>query len=260
MEPSVEGLVGDTPPFHMPVFVLTHHFREPLAMKGGTTFHFVTDGIQAALQQARRVAGGKDVLIGGGARVVQQYLAAGLVDEMTVSVVPIFLGGGERLYDSVGGPDRRLEQVRVVEAGAGSGASTLPGGEELFMKGKYREKSSFGPPDPLLAPGGRARGGALAGVSRETTHQGAQPRYGASSRTIVPLPGVLLTTNLAPTLVARSRIPTSPKCPASVISPWWGTRPRPSSLTDRRTLRVPNLTESFTPRACACFSTFVIAS
>jgi dihydrofolate reductase len=86
----------------MPVFVLTHHARESVPMKGGTTFHFVTDGIQSALQQARRVAGGKDVLIGGGARVVQQYLAGGLVDEMTVSVVPIFLGGGDRLFDNVG--------------------------------------------------------------------------------------------------------------------------------------------------------------
>jgi dihydrofolate reductase len=114
--PQWKGWWGDNPPFHMPVFVLTHHRRAPLPMKGGTTFHFVTDGIQSALQQARRAAGGKDVIIGGGARVVQQYLAGGLVDEMTVSVVPIFLGGGDRLFDNVSGPDQRLEQVRVVEA------------------------------------------------------------------------------------------------------------------------------------------------
>ena len=111
-----KGWWGDDPPYHMPVFVLTHHPREPLPMKGGTTFQFVTDGIQSALQHARRVAGDKDVLIGGGANVVQQYLAAGLVDEINVSLVPRFLGGGARLFDNVGGPDQRLEQVRVVEA------------------------------------------------------------------------------------------------------------------------------------------------
>jgi dihydrofolate reductase len=111
-----KGWWGDDPPYHMPVFVLTHHPREPLPMEGGTTFYFVTDGIQSALQQARRAAGDKDVLIGGGANVVQQYLAAGLVDEVNVSLVPIFLGDGARLFDSVGRPDQRLEQVRVVEA------------------------------------------------------------------------------------------------------------------------------------------------
>jgi dihydrofolate reductase len=111
-----KGWWGDDPPYHMPVFVLTHHARESLPMKGGTTFHFVTDGIQSALQQATRVAGDKDVLIGGGANVVQQYLAAGLVDEINVSVAPVLLGGGTRLFDNVGGPNQRLEQIRVVEA------------------------------------------------------------------------------------------------------------------------------------------------
>jgi dihydrofolate reductase len=111
-----QGWWGDNPPFHMPVFVLTHHSREPLAMKGGTTFHFITDGIQSALEQSRRVAAGKDVLIGGGASAVQQYLAAGLVDELNVSLVPIFLGSGDRLFDNLGGLDQRLEQVRVVDA------------------------------------------------------------------------------------------------------------------------------------------------
>jgi dihydrofolate reductase len=111
-----KGWWGDDPPYHMPVFVVTHHPREPLPMKGGTTFHFVTDGIQSALQKARRVAGDKDVLIGGGANVVQQYLAADLVDEINVSLVPIFLGSGARLFDNAGGPEQRLEQVRVVQA------------------------------------------------------------------------------------------------------------------------------------------------
>jgi dihydrofolate reductase len=82
-----KGWWGDDPPYHHPVFVLTHHGREPLEMKGGTTFHFVTDGIESALQQAREAANGRDVLIGGGAATVQQYLAAGLVDEMNTSIV-----------------------------------------------------------------------------------------------------------------------------------------------------------------------------
>jgi dihydrofolate reductase len=111
-----KGWWGDDPPYHMPVFVVTHHPREPLPMEGGTTFYFVTDGIQSALHQARRAAGDKDVLIGGGADVVQQYLAAGLVDEVNVSLVPVVLGDGARLFDNVGGPDQRLEQVRVVQA------------------------------------------------------------------------------------------------------------------------------------------------
>ena len=89
-----EGYWGDNPPYHHPVFVLTRHPREPLEMDGGTTFHFVTDGIQAALEQARAAAGRQDVSIGGGASVVQQYLAAGLLDDILISVVPIFLGDG----------------------------------------------------------------------------------------------------------------------------------------------------------------------
>jgi dihydrofolate reductase len=84
-------------------------------MAGGTTFHFVTDGIESALSQARRAAAGKDILIGGGASAVQQFLAAGLVDEINVSLVPQFLGGGERLFANLGDPVPRLEQMRVVE-------------------------------------------------------------------------------------------------------------------------------------------------
>ena len=110
------GWWGDNPPFHTPVFVLTHHPREPLPMQGGTTFTFVTDGIESAFDQARRAAGGKDVVIGGGADVAQQYLAAGLVDELNISVVPVLLGDGERLLDNLGAAGLELEQVRVVEA------------------------------------------------------------------------------------------------------------------------------------------------
>lgn len=110
------GWWGDNPPFHHPVFVLTHHAREPLELQGGTTFHFVTDGIESALEQARRAAGGKDVHLGGGADVAQQYLAAGLIDEVEISVVPLFLGGGARLFDNLGAANVELEQVRVVEA------------------------------------------------------------------------------------------------------------------------------------------------
>ena len=108
------GWWGDEPPFHKPVFVVTHHEREPLTLSD-TTFTFVTDGIESALAQARAAAGEKDVFIGGGAAIINQFLAAGLVDEIELHVAPILLGGGERLFDGVG-PDVKLEQVRVVEA------------------------------------------------------------------------------------------------------------------------------------------------
>jgi dihydrofolate reductase len=108
------GWWGNEPPFHTPVYVLTHHAREPLEMEGGTTFFFITDGIESALEQARRAAGQKDVQIGGGADVIQQYLAAGLVDEFDLHVVPILLGGGARLFENVG--DLKLEQLRAIDA------------------------------------------------------------------------------------------------------------------------------------------------
>ena len=95
------GWWGRNPPFRHPVFVLTHHAREPLMMEGGTRFTFVTDGIESALDQARRAAGGKDVALAGGANAAQQYLKAGLVDEMQLHLAPILLGGGERLFDGV---------------------------------------------------------------------------------------------------------------------------------------------------------------
>jgi len=109
---SWRGWWGEDPPFHVPVFVLTHHAREPLPMEGGTTFTFVTDGIESALEQARAAAGERDVQIAGGATAVQQYLAAGLLDELYLHTVPVILGAGERLLDGVGDP--ALEIVDVV--------------------------------------------------------------------------------------------------------------------------------------------------
>jgi dihydrofolate reductase len=95
--------------------VLTHHAREPLEMQGGTSFTFVTDGIESALDQAKQAAGGEDVALGGGADVAQQYLAASLLDELQIHVVPVLLGSGTRLLDNLAGVDIRLEPVRVVE-------------------------------------------------------------------------------------------------------------------------------------------------
>lgn len=109
------GWWGTNPPFQHPVFVLTHHAREPLAMEGGTTFNFVTEGIETALNLARRAAGGKDVALAGGAKAAQQYLAAGLVDEMEISLAPTLLGSGERLFDGVDDL-HGLELVRTVAA------------------------------------------------------------------------------------------------------------------------------------------------
>jgi len=111
-----DGWWDDTPPFHHPVFVLTHHARKPLELQGGTTFFFVTEGIEAALDQARKAAGGKDVGLSGGAQAAQQYLAAGLVDEMEIHQVPILLGSGERLFDQVGTNLHGLALVRTIAA------------------------------------------------------------------------------------------------------------------------------------------------
>ena len=110
------GWWGNNPPFHHPVFVLTHHKREPLVLDGGTTFTFVTNGIEAALEQARRAAGGKDVSLAGGAKAAQQYLAAGLVDEMEISLAPTLLGSGERLFETIGDDLHGLELVRTIVA------------------------------------------------------------------------------------------------------------------------------------------------
>jgi dihydrofolate reductase len=113
-DPPWKGWWGDDPPYRTPVFVLTHHPRERLEMEGGTTFIFVTDGIDSALEQATQAADGRDVLLGGGADVARQYLAAGQVDEFELHIVPILLGGGERLLENVG--TLKLEQVRAIEA------------------------------------------------------------------------------------------------------------------------------------------------
>jgi len=115
-DPAWTGWWGDDPPYHVPVFVITHHPRPPLVMQGGTTFHFVTDGIAAALAAARAVAGDKDIAVAGGASIAQQYMAAGLLDELNVSLVPVLLGAGERLFDQLGAGALRLEQVRVIAA------------------------------------------------------------------------------------------------------------------------------------------------
>lgn len=98
---SWKGWWGDTPPYHVPVFVLTHHARPSIEMKGGTTFHFVTDGIDSALRQARQAAGGQDVRVGGGVATVQQYLRRGLIDEMHLALSPILLGAGESLFAGI---------------------------------------------------------------------------------------------------------------------------------------------------------------
>ncbi|TDD85175.1 riboflavin biosynthesis protein RibD [Saccharopolyspora karakumensis] len=103
------GWWGDDPPFHAPVFVLTHHAREPQPMDGGTTYHFVTDGIVSALAQARAAAGHRDVAVQGGATTINQYLAAGLVDELRLHIVPLTLGAGTRMFEGV--PPLNLEQI-----------------------------------------------------------------------------------------------------------------------------------------------------
>lgn len=115
---SWKGWWGEDPPYHCPVFVLTHHPRAPQAMQGGTTFHFVTDGIEAALERAFEAAGGQDVLLGGGASTIQQYLRAGLIDEMHYAIAPILLGGGERLFDNLDGGPQGYECVELVSSPA----------------------------------------------------------------------------------------------------------------------------------------------
>jgi dihydrofolate reductase len=121
-EPQWNGWWGENPPYHTPVFVLTHHAREPQVMEGGTTFHFVIDGVESAMQLARTAAGDRDVVIAGGASVIQQALRADLIDELELHLVPMLLGGGERLLDHLEGRVRGLEQVRVV---VGSGVTHL---------------------------------------------------------------------------------------------------------------------------------------
>jgi dihydrofolate reductase len=115
-DPSWKGWWGDDPPFHVPVFVLTHHARDPQPMQGGTTFNFVTAGVRTALEQARQVAADKDIVVAGGAQAIQQFIAAGLLDELYLHIVPIVLGAGERLLENVGNPT--LQPVKVIASPA----------------------------------------------------------------------------------------------------------------------------------------------
>jgi dihydrofolate reductase len=115
-DPNADGWWGDEPPFGVPVFVLTHHAREPVEKKGGTTFTFVTEGPEAALAQAQAAAGDRPVSVAGGADVVQQFLRAGLLDELQVHVSPLLLGDGVRLFDELGEARPELEVTRVVES------------------------------------------------------------------------------------------------------------------------------------------------
>jgi dihydrofolate reductase len=112
-DPNRDAWWGDDPPFHHPVFVLTQHPRETVVKEGGTTYTFVTDGIESALEQARAAAGEKDVAVAGGARVAQQYLDAGFLDEIQIHVAPVLLGGGVRLFEN---EHAEIELVRVVES------------------------------------------------------------------------------------------------------------------------------------------------
>jgi dihydrofolate reductase len=114
------GWWGDVPPYHHPVFVLTHHAHDPIEMAGGTTFFFVTDGIASALDQARAAAGTHDIRLGGGAATVREYLRAGLVDDLHFAIAPVLLGAGERLLDDLGDASERYE---CVEMTAGEGAT-----------------------------------------------------------------------------------------------------------------------------------------
>jgi dihydrofolate reductase len=112
-DPNAGGWWGDTPPFHASVFVLTSHAREPLPMDGGTTFTFVTDGVESALAQAKAAAGDKDVAIAGGANAVQQFIKAGLLDELNIQLIPVLLGGGTRLLDNL--DPSEWEKVSVAD-------------------------------------------------------------------------------------------------------------------------------------------------
>jgi dihydrofolate reductase len=117
---SWKGWWGDEPPYHTPVFVLTHHARKPLKMAGGTEFHFVTDGIQAALQQATEAAGGRDVRLGGGVSTIRQYLSAGLIDELHLAMRPVLLGSGENLFGNI---DLRASGYECAKSVAGERAT-----------------------------------------------------------------------------------------------------------------------------------------
>ena len=114
-----KGWWGENPPYHVPIFVLTHHPKEPLIMKGETVFHFVTDGIESALEKARRAANGKDIRIGGGASTIRQFLQAGYIDEIHLAFSPVFLGSGEHLFDGI---DLAKLEFRLTQTAYGKNA------------------------------------------------------------------------------------------------------------------------------------------
>jgi dihydrofolate reductase len=115
-DPNSDGWWGDDPPFHVPVFVLTHHARETVTKQGGTSFHFVPDGIESALAQAKEAAGDKDVAIGGGASAIQQFLNSRLLDEIEIHVVPLLLGSGTRLFEGIDTQRVKLERLHVIDS------------------------------------------------------------------------------------------------------------------------------------------------
>ena len=115
-DPNSHGWWGDDPPFHVPVFVLTHHARETVTKQGGTSFHFVPDGIESALAQAKEAAGDKDVAIGGGASAIQQFLNSRLLDEIEIHVVPLLLGSGTRLFEGIDTQRVKLERLHVIDS------------------------------------------------------------------------------------------------------------------------------------------------
>ena len=115
-----KGWWGENPPFHVPVFVLTHHDRKSIQMEGGTTFHFITDGIQSALEKAKEFAQGKDIAIGGGVSTIRQFLEAGLIDELEISLSPVLLGSGENLFSGI---DMNKLGFNKIERTIGEGAT-----------------------------------------------------------------------------------------------------------------------------------------
>jgi dihydrofolate reductase len=115
-----KGWWGENPPYHVPVYVLTHHAKEPLTMKGGTTFHFITDGIHAALDKAKKAANGKDIRIGGGTSTIRQFLQMGLIDEMHIAFSPVILGAGENLFAGIDLPGLGFHEVKATQ---GNGAT-----------------------------------------------------------------------------------------------------------------------------------------
>jgi dihydrofolate reductase len=123
-----KGWWGENPPYHVPVYVLTHHPRESLTMKGGTVFHFITDGIDSALDKARKAANGKDIRIGGGVSTIRQFLKAGYIDEMHLAVSPVFLGAGEHLFEGINLPELGFNETQTTY---GKGAAHV-----ILKKGK----------------------------------------------------------------------------------------------------------------------------